>query len=287
VRFIRALLATAMVLPLLAGPSAHAVTYDCEVSGRGGEFQVRKLVVSEPWLIGLSGSVTLDGPDVVTTERKHIFGGIWVIDANLRASISHSFLDHGSSFDPPTLRATFQGDGVLDVSGASTDLVVDGHGQGHWHVAPYIPKGTFYVVGFGTGTGRWKFDLHLADGDRDTTDPCPIIATDGSTIDLGVADFKGGDQVIAPGFGAVTGATAKLTIPNGFTLGGAFAYEPSPFPAAQMSFSNSDDSEKYVVNNTIVGFAGPTAHSQLTTQVAYIGDTTTIGLDLLSVDIPF
>jgi hypothetical protein len=285
VRVGRVLLATGTLLFTLAGPSAHAVSYDCGVSGRGGTFQVRKLVVTgNGWGTSLSGSVSLDPAKVATTERKHIFGGIWIVRAADEALMSYAFLEHGSSFDPPSVRATFQGQGLLDVSGASTDLIVDGHGQGAWAVNPGLGAGTYYVIGFGTGTGSYKFGFELWDGRRETPDSCQLIEVPGEIMDVSVADFQGGTQVMLPGYGTATDAAFSLRPHHAFTVGGIFIYEPSPYPPAELTYWVPGQTERHTERNTILPSSGRAGDREW--RLSYSGETTTIGADLLMFDLP-
>lgn len=274
----RALVAAAAVLALAAGP-ARANAMLCEMSGKSGEFQIRKLTLAQDSPSPrLSMAVTF--PEWVVTDRSnyHMFGGIWILRASDLANSSFGFIDASAVAGPPYVRVTFGDADIVSRDVPSTDEIVEDRLQGAYTIAPSLWADTYYVISFGEGGGTWRGTLDLwSNGDID----CPLVDIPGEVRTFNASDFTGGTQVEVPGYGHAENARLVWSNPRPHTVGAWYAYEPAPFPPAEIELVTEDWTWRS--KNEIIAVDTTVQSWDLT--LNYTGKTDTILIELLQLDL--
>jgi hypothetical protein len=210
------------------------------VSGSNNSYQVRQ--VSLPSQRGLILGVTLQYLPISTIDRSnwHLFGGIWILNASTLNTVAYAFYERDSALGPPTVNVTINGQQYAKQQMTSTDLLLRPV-AGAWLVPP-LPAGSYYIVGFGTGTGTWSGDAAIGGA----TLSCPLVTKSAQTVDLDPSDFSGGTHLLASGVGYGQGITASFTTATAQrTLMALFSQEPEPLPPAQTTVTNEYGSATY------------------------------------------
>jgi hypothetical protein len=235
----------ALCAPVLSVIPAHA-GFECivggTVSGSNNSYQVRQLSLTEERGL-LSLPVTLQYLPISTIDRSnwYLFGGIWILNASTLNTVAYAFFERDSALGPPTVIVTVNGQQYAKQQVTSTDLLLYPV-AGAWLRPPTLPAGSYYIVGFGTGTGTWSGDAFIGG----TPVSCPLVTKSAQTVDLDPSDFSGGTHLLASGIGYGQGITASFTTATAQrTLMALFSQEPEPLPPAQTTVTNEYGSATY------------------------------------------
>ena len=280
---------------LVPAGADHLPWHTCEVAGDANTFQIRRIEVpvhepsyDEPDL-RLEMDIWRPRPWSTDEGNHHAFAGMWILRARGRlAPSAYAFYDLPSWTGPMSVR--FAADGgtefgldappgiALPVASAGVIDPVQGAGV----VPGTLEAGTYYLVAFGEGGGRWVSRVMMRYRYQDQEITCTEVDWPGRVVGFDAADFTGGTQVFAPSHAAVQGG--ELTISNPYTdfLSGLFFYQPSPFPPATMHIEAGG--KEGTLTQVIRSFMG--GDLDLNLRAEFTGKTDTISWSMLQLDLP-
>lgn len=211
---------------------AHAVT-ECTISGEDASYQIRKITI-DSYARGSNLLLDMDPhpAGLVGEEDWHFFAGAWLLRGGTGDAYAYRFFAVGAQFGPPGLQLRFEDQDVVDQMVPTADTIVRGP-QGKWAISHEVTPGVYYLVGFGVGDGSWSATARI--GGEDV--PCEPINVEGRILDFDASDFSGGTHVMAPGVGHGKDLSLSYENPYPFSLGGLFAHEPPPLPAARLTLT--------------------------------------------------
>lgn len=269
-----------LMLLVAAVPAAsQAGVAECHLKGSAGQFVVRK-VLNPNYQDEIDFSIARNWPSQLSVgddSNYHIFTGFWLLRTSDFLQAASLFLDAGASWAPSGVAVSYQGIQPLSQPVPGSNVLVDNQ-QGAWGWG-HLPAGTYYLIAFADGAGTFDITMTYSNFGGLSCDPYDGVT--GRIVGYSALDFKGGTQVVAPGYGYADNAKLSFTNPYPNSIGAMFCYEPAPLPPADCPVEN--DGVKGGLHQNMMTIGGPWHDWNVWT--TYQGRTDTILIELLEMSL--